>query len=124
MNNHRHFITQAVLAFTFGITVGNLIAAEQNGGEVYEDTVNEHVVLNPSTDGRYHTCGYITEDGVTEHLDAYVERCGDTTYASDTPTNSLVQCVPGEVWYPNSFADDEVTPAELECVDPRNGGLP
>lgn len=32
-------------------------------------------VLNPSTDGRYHTCGYVTEDGVTEHLDAYHQRC-------------------------------------------------
>lgn len=32
--------------------------------------------LNPSTDGRYHTCGLVTEDGVTEHLAAYAERCG------------------------------------------------
>lgn len=32
--------------------------------------------LNTSSDGRYHTCGLVTEDGVTEYLDAYVERCG------------------------------------------------
>lgn len=30
---------------------------------------------NPSTDGRYHTCGYVTDAGVTEHLDAYLARC-------------------------------------------------
>lgn len=30
---------------------------------------------NGSSDGRYHTCGYVTEDGVTEHLSAYAERC-------------------------------------------------
>lgn len=27
-------------------------------------------------DGRYYPCGLITEHGVTEHLDAYKERCG------------------------------------------------
>lgn len=32
---------------------------------------------NGSTDGRFHTCGYVTEDGVTEHLDDYKRRCGD-----------------------------------------------
>lgn len=31
---------------------------------------------NGSTDGRYHTCGYVTEVGVTEHLAAYADRCG------------------------------------------------
>lgn len=31
---------------------------------------------NGSTDGRYHTCGYVTEDGVTEQLAAYSARCG------------------------------------------------
>jgi hypothetical protein len=30
---------------------------------------------NTSSDGRYHTCGVITEDGVTEYLNAYKERC-------------------------------------------------
>lgn len=34
---------------------------------------------NGSTDGRVHTCGYRTSDGVTEHLAAYQARCG--TYA-------------------------------------------
>ena len=33
---------------------------------------------NGSSDGRYHTCGYVTEDGVTEYLDVYAERCGYT----------------------------------------------
>lgn len=28
------------------------------------------------SDGRYAVCGVVTEDGVTEHLDAYAERCG------------------------------------------------
>lgn len=41
-------------------------------------------VPNGSSDGRYHTCGYVTEDGVTEYLDAYLARCGDSTLASDT----------------------------------------
>lgn len=31
---------------------------------------------NGSTDGRYHTCGYVTADGVTNHLSEYSERCG------------------------------------------------
>lgn len=39
---------------------------------------------NGTSDGRYHTCGYVTEDGVTEHLDAYQARCGDPTFTSDT----------------------------------------
>jgi hypothetical protein len=30
---------------------------------------------NGSTDGRYHTCGYVTEDGVTDHLAEYAKRC-------------------------------------------------
>jgi hypothetical protein len=34
---------------------------------------------NGSSDGRYHTCGYVTEDGVTEYLDTYLARCGDLT---------------------------------------------
>ena len=41
---------------------------------------------NPSTDGRYHTCGLITEDGVTENIDIYIDRCGDTTLGSDSTT--------------------------------------
>jgi hypothetical protein len=28
------------------------------------------------SDGRYHTCGLVTDDGVTEHLQAYWGRCG------------------------------------------------
>lgn len=29
------------------------------------------------SDGRYAVCGLVTADGVTEHLDAFVERCRD-----------------------------------------------
>lgn len=31
---------------------------------------------NGSTDGRYHSCGYVTDAGVTEHLAEYQARCG------------------------------------------------
>jgi hypothetical protein len=31
---------------------------------------------NGSSDGRVHTCGYVTDDGVTENLAAYWQRCG------------------------------------------------
>lgn len=33
-------------------------------------------LVNTSSDGRVHSCGVITEQGVTEHLDAYKARCG------------------------------------------------
>lgn len=29
-----------------------------------------------TSDGRYAACGVVTEEGVTEHLNAYVARCG------------------------------------------------
>ena len=45
---------------------------------------NVQDIPNGSSDGRYHTCGYVTEDGVTEYLDVYLERCGDATYGSDS----------------------------------------
>jgi len=35
------------------------------------------------SDGRYHGCGIVTEDGVTEYIDAYIERCGDTTLGGE-----------------------------------------
>lgn len=35
-------------------------------------------------------------------------------------TAPLVQCVPGEMWYSTSYADDVVKPSELECVDPHS----
>jgi hypothetical protein len=31
---------------------------------------------NNSSDGRYAKCGVVTTQGVTEHLDAYAQRCG------------------------------------------------
>ena len=60
-----------------GWIVGTTIGALMQGGWVYEDNLNEKIVLNASTDGREHTCGYITEDGVTSHLDDYADRCPD-----------------------------------------------
>ena len=30
----------------------------------------------PSHDGRFVSCDVITEDGVTDHLDAFAARCG------------------------------------------------
>lgn len=36
---------------------------------------------NGSSDGKFHTCGYVTEDGVTENLDAYHERCPETMFS-------------------------------------------
>lgn len=41
-----------------------------------------------TTDGRYHACHVPSEHGVTEHLAAYLARCGDPTYASDTPATT------------------------------------
>ncbi len=31
--------------------------------------------LDKSPDGRYHKCGLVTEDGVTEYIEIYVQRC-------------------------------------------------
>lgn len=33
-------------------------------------------LVNTSSDGRVHSCHVVTEQGVTEHLDAYKARCG------------------------------------------------
>lgn len=32
--------------------------------------------VSTSPDGRFHTCGVVTEVGVTEHLSVYRQRCG------------------------------------------------
>jgi hypothetical protein len=40
--------------------------------------------IHISSDGRFHTCGIVTEDGVTEYINVYLIRCGDPTLASDT----------------------------------------
>jgi hypothetical protein len=34
--------------------------------------------LDASTDGRFHSCGLVTEQGVTEHLAVYELRCHPT----------------------------------------------
>jgi hypothetical protein len=31
--------------------------------------------LDESSDGRYHRCGLVTEEGVTEYVQVYIERC-------------------------------------------------
>lgn len=94
MNNHSHPIAHLALAFAFGISLAIFISSWQKGGMVYAETVSEHVVLNGSTDGRYHTCGYETEDGVTEHLDAYGERCPDDVRVTPKPTVEPVAPAP------------------------------
>jgi hypothetical protein len=35
------------------------------------------------SDGRYHPCGVVTEDGVTEYIAVYIERCGDIDHTYD-----------------------------------------
>jgi hypothetical protein len=47
---------------------------------------------------------------------------GGMLLTKDVPETepTLVQCVPGEVWYSTSYADDEVTPEELTCIDPHS----
>lgn len=78
MASHSHPILSAIAAFTLGTCVAVQFAGYQHDGFVMQDTLNEQIVLNPTSDGRYHTCGYITEDGVTEYLDVYKERCPET----------------------------------------------
>lgn len=34
------------------------------------------VNVHRSTDGRFHQCGLVTEQGITEHLVEYWDRCG------------------------------------------------
>lgn len=58
--------------FTLGsIAAGCLLvlATTGHGGPAYDETGPA------STDGRYHQCGLVTEDGVTENLAAYAARC-------------------------------------------------
>lgn len=59
-------------ALTIASAVGDQAAALRDA----MSTATSDVGPNGSHDGRYHTCGYITEDGVTENLEAYWERCG------------------------------------------------
>jgi hypothetical protein len=63
MTNHPKHLARALLAATFILFAIVGMAGPQQR-------------LNGSSDGRYHTCGYVTEDGVTEHLAAYASRCG------------------------------------------------
>lgn len=38
-------------------------------------THDENMAKAIGPDGRYHACGLVTQQGVTEHLDAYRLRC-------------------------------------------------
>lgn len=40
-------------------------------------------------DGRLHQCGWETEDGVTEYIEVYIERCGDPRLGGNTPRQHL-----------------------------------
>jgi putative lipoic acid-binding regulatory protein len=84
MSSHSHSILFPIVGFCFGTalatTVINIVDEP-----IRDSTLNEKIVLNSSSDGRYHTCGYITEDGVTEYIQDYIDRCGDDTLAGDTP---------------------------------------
>jgi hypothetical protein len=46
-------------------------------GDIPERRSTTTTTINDSGDGRYQTCGIITEEGVTEYIDAYIARCGD-----------------------------------------------
>ena len=46
-------------------------------GDIPENRPTTTTTINDSGDGRYQTCGIITEEGVTEYIDAYIARCGD-----------------------------------------------
>lgn len=63
-------ITAAMMAGSVGVNVGLTFVVARSAGKTF------HAALNGSSDGRFHTCGYVTEDGVTEYLAAYRERCG------------------------------------------------
>jgi hypothetical protein len=52
---------------------GFLMLLAAFGGCGYKDFSH---VQNGSHDGRFHTCGYVTEDGVTDHLADFKRRCG------------------------------------------------
>ena len=49
------------------------------------------------TDGRYAPCGVVTEQGVTEHLDAYAARCHSATDTDPCWAPSGVYCGPGQI---------------------------
>jgi hypothetical protein len=67
----RVLATIAVIAIAVGVLL--LINARIDSDRVFQP---EDPVPNGSVDVRYHTCGYITESGVTSHLADYHRRCG------------------------------------------------
>lgn len=69
MTNYRHNIL-------VGLALTALVVAIALFFSFLGHRDNSHPALNGSTDGRYHTCGYVTADGVTDHLDVFRLRCG------------------------------------------------
>lgn len=81
-------IVAVIVLLGVGIAEGVITneAPPTNSPDLLDDTqISTPLVISRSSDGRYHTCGVITEDGVTEHLDEYAARCGDQT---DTDTTT------------------------------------
>jgi hypothetical protein len=70
-------VSASALTLALGFCSGPEPALDPDYGKSTVDTSPE------SSDGRYHECGLVTEDGVTEYIDTYIERCGDTTLAGD-----------------------------------------
>lgn len=69
MKGQRPFHNAAINLLIFMGLIAMLWAAFMVGQSKTEPT------LDGSSDGRTHSCGYVTEEGVTEHLAAYKQRC-------------------------------------------------
>lgn len=59
-----------------GVTLSALALLTFTGHEPTDNGRANATPVNTSTDGRVHTCGLVTEDGVTDHLADYAQRCG------------------------------------------------
>jgi hypothetical protein len=57
------------------LVVAPLLEGKFHNDDVKAQHRTQQLVPNGSSDGRYHTCNFITEDGVTEHLESYKVRC-------------------------------------------------
>ena len=57
------------------LAVALMLAAAGSAVVVYSQSPLQPL-LDGSYDGRYHTCGLVTADGVTDHLAEYHARCG------------------------------------------------
>lgn len=78
--NVRHARENRVIymgAAAAAIFVGGYLAGASRAGDEAPPTTTTTTTVNYSSDGRYQTCGIITPEGVTEHIDEYIARCGD-----------------------------------------------